>query len=102
MTTANAPHAHANTEFRTKFTDDVLHLLTTRGAHVHKPSGTNAGELSMSDLADCLRHGDGIKRRYQNIRISGRGQTLEDLLKGCGFTVLERKAGRSVRRYVTV
>jgi hypothetical protein len=102
MTNALSPRSFATTAFASAFTDDVLHLLTTRGRLAHKPSGTNAGELSMSDLADCLRQGDGIKRQYTNIRLSGWGETLEDLLKANGFTVHERKAGRSIRRYVSV
>jgi hypothetical protein len=93
MTTVTVP-AH--------FADDVLHLLATRGAQAHKPSGTNAGELSLSDLLTCLRNGDGVPRRWTNLRDSGWNANFRDLLEAAGFTIHTRHAGRAVRNYVTV
>ena len=84
------------------FADDVLHLLATRGRHAHKPSGTNAGELSLSDLLTCMRNGDSIPRRWTGLTDTGWNANVRDYLKAAGFTLREVKAGRSVRNYVSL
>lgn len=84
------------------FTDDVLHLLATRGKLAHKASGTNAGELSLSDLLTCMRNGDGIPRRWTGLTDSGWNANFRDTLRAAGFTIRVHYAGRSVRNYVGV